>query len=353
MKKIVKKKKGVSKKIIIIVAIVLVAILVTGIIGMEVMLSPVGQESELVTFVIEPRTSKVDIVKNLKKANLIKNETAAIIYLGIHRMNLQAGEYLLDRSESTKVILNNIAKGLIKGPETITVTFVEGKRITDYAKVISEKFGYPYDDVIKVFKDRDYAQELIGKYPFLSNSILSNDIYYPLEGYLFPSTYSFYETASVKDIIEKMLKETGIRLNNLKSNIDDMSVNIHDLLTMASIVENEGTNATNRAQIAQVIYKRLNIGMNLGMDATTYYAVQKNLGEPITKKDLMSTNKYNTRLLTNLGLPVGPICNPSLESITAVLNPSQTNYIYFFASKDGTIKFTDNYNEFIVFKNNG
>jgi UPF0755 protein len=353
-KKIVKEeKKGNIKKVVLVIGIVVAVLLLTGVITFEVLLQPVSKENDIVVFVIEPKTSKIDIIKNLKSSNIIKNENAAIIYTALHRLKLQAGEYALNRGESTKEILGKISKGIIKEPDTISVTFVEGKRITDYAKVISDKFGYKYDDVMAVFKDKDYAQELMNKYSFLSSDILSSEIYYPLEGYLFPSTYSFYENASIKDIIEKLLKETGNKLNSLKQSIDDNNLDTHSLLTMASIVESEGTNATNRAQIAQVINKRISIGMNLGMDVTTYYAVQKEMKEPLTKKDLASTSKYNTRLSTNLGLPIGPICNPSLESITAVLNPSQTNYLYFYASKDGTIKFTDSYEEFMVFKRNG
>ena len=143
------------------------------------------------------------------------------------------------------------------------------------------------------------------------------------------------------------------KLSKYSQNIEDRGLNYHELLSAASIVEMEGTNATNRAKVSQVIYKRLSIGMNLGMDVTTYYAVQKEMKEPLTKQDLASTSKYNTRLMSYLGLPVGPICSPSMESIIATLNPSDTDYIYFYASKTAEIKFTANYNEFLQFIREG
>ena len=346
-------KKSKVKKVLIIIAISILVLITILYIIYNILLSPVSKQSEVVDFNIISGTSRVDIIKDLHSAGIIKNELAAIVYTGIHNLKLQAGEYRLNRDDSTRNILKKIAKGEIKEPDTINVTFVEGKRITEYAKVISEAFGYDYNEVLAVFKDKDYASELINKYSFLTSDILDKEIYYPLEGYLFPSKYNFYQTASIKEIIEKMLKEMGNRLNDIKVNIDDANLTVHELLTMASIVEAEGTNATNRASIAQVINKRISIGMNLGMDVTTYYAVQKNLTEALTKKDLASKSKYNTRLESYLGLPIGPICSPSLESINASLNPSNTNYLYFYASSDGTIKFTDSYDEFLVFKRNG
>lgn len=341
------------KKILSIVLITIASILLIEVIIFNILLSPVSKNSEIVDFTINYGSSRVDIVKNLKNAGIIKNEQAALVLVGLRNLKLQAGTYELNRMDSTRKILKSIANGEIKGKETINVTFIEGKRITDYAKTISENFNYDYDEVIAVFKDKDYAQELINKYSFLKSDILNSEIYYPLEGYLFPSKYSFYKDATIKEIIEKMLKETANKLNDLKASIDDNSMSIHEIITKASIIEAEGTNASNRAKISQVIDKRIDIGMNLGMDVTTYYAVQKPLTSSLTKKDLASTSKYNTRLETNLGLPVGPICNPSLESITAALNPSNDNYIWFFASKDGTIKFTADYKEFLVFKSNG
>lgn len=341
------------KKILSIVLITIASILLIGVIIFNILLSPVSKNSEIVDFTINYGSSRVDIVKNLKNAGIIKNEQAALVLVGLRNLKLQAGTYELNRMDSTRKILKSIANGEIKGKETINVTFIEGKRITDYAKTISENFNYDYDEVIAVFKDKDYAQELINKYSFLKSDILNSEIYYPLEGYLFPSKYSFYKDATIKEIIEKMLKETANKLNDLKASIDDNSMSIHEIITKASIIEAEGTNASNRAKISQVIDKRIDIGMNLGMDVTTYYAVQKPLTSSLTKKDFASTSKYNTRLETNLGLPVGPICNPSLESITAALNPSNDNYIWFFASKDGTIKFTADYKEFLVFKSNG
>jgi len=344
------------KKILIGILILLVALAIGGYVyySNEIKVAVDTNSTNKELFVINPGTSRVDIVKKLAEAKLIKNDKVGIIYVYLNNLNLQAGEYHISKSQTLEEILKHINEGEVKKKEEISVTFIEGKRIPDYAKVISEKFpNYTYDEVIAKFKDRDYAKKLIASHSILDDEILDSEIYYPLEGYLYPDTYSFFTDATLEDIIEKLVTTMEQKLSKYSKNIEDRGLNYHELLSAASIVEMEGTNATNRAKVSQVIYKRLSIGMNLGMDVTTYYAVQKEMKEPLTKQDLASTSKYNTRLMSYLGLPVGPICSPSMESIIATLNPSDTDYIYFYASKTGEIKFTANYNEFLQFIREG
>ena len=148
-----------------------------------------------------------------------------------------------------------------------------------------------------------------------------------------------------------MLDETAKQLEPLRSEIDASNYSVHEILTMASIAEKEAMNYEDRTKVAQVIYTRLDMGMNLGMDVTTYYGVGKSMTETLTALDLADDNPYNTRNASLIGLPVGPICNPSSESIRAVLNPADTNYIYFFADiVTGNVYFTDDYNEFLEFQ---
>ena len=158
------------------------------------------------------------------------------------------------------------------------------------------------------------------------------------------------ETTSEK-YVEKPKKKDLRELLNIPDNynvsISDSIYNVHDILTMASIIENETMIAEDRNIVSQVIYKRLSMNMSLGMDVTTYYGAKKSLSETLTKVDLDELNAYNTRNTSFLGLPVGPICNPSEASINAALNPSDTNYIYFYAEiKTGKLYFAETYSEF-------
>ena len=166
---------------------------------------------------------------------------------------------------------------------------------------------------------------------------------YPLEGYLFPNTYEFYATSTPKDIIEKMLNSTASVLEDLKESITNSGYSVHEILTMACIVESEGANSDDRAGVAGVFYNRLKRGESLGSDVTTYYGAKVELSE----RDLYQaeiddcSNGYNTRGLCNWGkLPVGPINNPSLDSIKASLNPSNHDYLFFVADKNKKTYFT-------------
>lgn len=351
-----------KKKNIIIVSIsILVVILL--IIGIYFYgLTSVSNKSEKVSFKIESGTSTKQVLNNLYKARLLKSKISSMIYVKIHdNIVIKAGTYELDRNYDTKKIFQILTDGLVVH-DTIAVTFIEGRRLTDYVDVISEKFEYSKDEILEILSDKEYLNKLIDKYDFLDKKILNSDIYYPLEGYLFPATYEFYKDASIKSIIEKMLDKTENVLDNYSTLISNSKYDAHEILTMASIIENESVGKKadivycksssskeyyDRSVVSQVIYKRLDTNMSLGMDVTTYYGVQKSLKEELTQSDLNNKNAYNTRPTSFLGLPVGPICNPSEASIEAALNPSDTNCVYFYADmKTSELHFAKTYNEF-------
>ena len=111
-------------------------------------------------------------------------------------------------------------------------------------------------------------------------------------------------------------------------------------MTMASIVELEGTNSENRKMIVGIFENRLNSGMNLGSDVTTYYGLQAAMTSDLTSEQFNTSNPYNTRVGMIGKMPVGPICNPSLSSIEASINPTKSDYLFFVADKNGNIYYT-------------
>ena len=119
--------------------------------------------------------------------------------------------------------------------------------------------------------------------------------------------------------------------------------NAHDILTMASIIELEGIDASSRKSIASVFYNRLDSNMSLGSDVTTYYAYNIDMGDrDLTAQELYTYNPYNTRGPKMEGkLPAGPIASPSKSSIEAAANPNNTNYLYFVADKNGKVYFAE------------
>ncbi len=342
------KKVRLKKKVLVLfLSLFILIFLLLGLYGFS--LSKVSSSDEIVIFNVEAGSSKIKIVDSLKNAGLIRSTFAVKIYLFFHNdLNLQAGKYELKRNMNATDILEMIHYGKAIH-ESVKVTFVEGKNMTDFINTIVSNFPYTEGDVKEVLSSREFMKELVEKYDFLTDEVLNGNIYYALEGYLFPDTYEFPKDVAIKDILIKILDNTKVKLEEL--NLGDEEHSVHEILTMASIVELEAVSEEDRRRVAQVIYKRLEMGKGLGMDVTTYYAVKKTLGEPLLMSDLETANPYNTSE-RNSGmagkLPIGPICNPSIMSIKAVLNPSDTDYIYFYANiKTHEVFFANTYEEFI------
>ncbi len=338
-----------KKKSIILIIITLIVLLMIGVFSFFIYnLKPVSKESSEVTFIVDSGTSKKAIINSLENANLIRNKYVVMAYLFLNSdLKIQAGTYNLNRNMNVKEILNILNDGKIK-IDTVTITFIEGKNISDFKTLIANNFPYTEEEVEEVLTNKEYMTTLVEKYDFLTEEVLNDNIYYALEGYLFPDTYEFLATATIEEIIEKILDNTQVKLAGLELG---NTYTIHELLTMASIVELEAVSETDRQSVAQVIYKRLEMGKGLGMDVTTYYAVKKSLKEELTLNDLKTINPYNTSESNPSmagKLPIGPICNPSLMSILSTLNPSDTDYIYFYANiKTHEVFFASTYEEFL------
>ena len=332
--------------ILIIIFLVLIVLLGVSVGYVLYLGTPVNKSSKKsIEIEIKPGTNSSSIGTILKDKDLIRSEFYFKLYLKLNNINdLKATTYNLNKSMSTKEIISILQKGNSYNPDAIKITFKEGLWIIDYAKVISENTSNSYDEVIAKFKDIEYTKTLIDKYWFLSEEILNTNIYYPLEGYLAPDTYYFdNKNVSVDVIINKMLDETGNKLTPYKELVKDK---VHYYMTMASILELEGTNTDNRKNINSVFVNRLNKKMNLGSDVTTYYGLQTSMDKDLNTEQFASVNGYNTRSTTMMGkMPVGPICNFSKSSLEASVNPTSTDYFYFVADKYGNIYFTRNLNE--------
>ena len=340
------------KKIIIIISALIIAVMGV-VVGLYFYgLTPVSKKSEVKTFVVEAGMGKLDIVDELEKEGLIKSKFSLYIYMFLHRnINLQAGEYELNTNMKAKDIINKFNKGeIIEVDNTFTITFIEGKRIPDYAKVIASNTGVTTDEVLAILSDEEYLRELINKYWFLTDDILKEGIYYPLEGYLFASTYEVYNGSTPKDIIERMLDGTGKILNRHKEEIDNGNYSVHEILTLASIVElessgtkeNKTTDDDAKAMVAGVFLNRLEAGDSLGSDVTTYYGARKDFTTDLYQAEIDDcSNGYNTRGACNVGkLPIGPISSPSAAALEAAIEPIKHDYYFFVADKYKNLYFT-------------
>ena len=335
------KRKAKPLLFIVVFFIILLLIGVGGFVGWNYLSGPVDKNDDKeIEFVVENGMTSTQIGEALEKEKLIHSKQLFKAYVKMNHVNsLKAANYLLKRSMSLEEIVKELEKGSTYNPDRIKVTFKEGLRITDYAKVIEENTNHKAEDFIKVMQDLDYAKELTKDYWFLTEDILAEGIYYPLEGYLAPDTYYFEnKDVEIKEIVETLLKQTEKNLENYKTKMQEKP---HYYMTMASIVELEGNNSENREMIAGVFENRLASGMNMGSDVTTYYGLQVPMTSDLTAEQFDSINGYNTRSNTMIGkMPVGPICNPGKTSISASINPTKSDYFYFVADKNGKIYFT-------------
>jgi len=337
-----------AKRNILITILVVLGCLLIGLFAVyEVFSAPMDKNSKAEIEVVIPSgmTTK-NIAKLLHNKSLIRNETFFRIYLKLnHVSSLKASTYSLKKNMSMKEIAEVLEKGNHYNPDAVTITFKEGKAFTSYAEEIATHTNHTYEEVIAQGSDPEYLQKVISKYWFLTDEILNQSIYYPLEGYLAPNTYQFKnKNVTIEEIFNVMLEQTAKELQPFKNQKGDYT--IHQYLALASMLEQEGTNSKNRAMIAGVFYNRLQKNMNLGSDVTTYYALQVPMTSDLTTAQFNTANPYNTRGPGMLGkLPIGPVCNPSKSSIEASFRPESNDYLYFVADKKGKIYYTKTNNE--------
>lgn len=300
-------------------------------------IGPVSKDKTLKEIVIEDGESFLTIGPLLKENNLIKSEFFYKLYIKLFKPDtFEAGVYQLSESMGVAKIVEEISKGSDLSQSVINITFVEGKNMRYIASMIAENTVNTEEEVFALLEDEKYIDSLIEKYWFLTNEIKNNEIYYPLEGYLFPDTYEFLNKhVTVEEIFEAMLDNTSVKLEPLKESITNSGYTVHEILTLSSIVELEGASSDDRASVAGVFYNRLNIGDTLGSDITGYYGAKMDDWSNGLGEHLDDCNGYNTRGECVPGLPVGPVCNPGVASIEATINPAVHDYYYFVADCSG------------------
>ena len=304
----------------------------------------VDKNGKTIEVTIEEGDSYSSLGSFFKEQKLIRSELFYKIYVRTHHLNeLVPGVYKLSQTMDVATILTTLSN---QNKEFATITFREGLNIRQMASIVEEKVNVKADEFISVASNKEYLQEWINQYWFLTEDILNTEIYYPLEGYLFPDTYHIENGSSAKKIIDDMLVNTEKKLEPYKDKLENNGYSIHELITMSSILELEVAATSDRNGVVSVFYNRLESGMPLGADATTYYAEKLELHErDLYQTELDACNAYNTRCSTMVGLPVGPICNPGIESIQATLNPTASNYLYYVADNQGKTYFAATYRE--------
>ena len=338
------KKRIKVKNIIIILLLLMGSVLVTtGLLWIHYT-GKVSNNSELIT--VEIKGSGVQIGKILEENELIKSANFFKLYLKINQINdLKAGTYQLSSNMKLAKIVEMLQEGNNYNANEITITFKEGLNMRELATVIADNTNNTYDDIMNLLKDKDYLKELIDEYWFLEDDILNKKIYYPLEGYLFPETYRFKnKDVSVKEIFSKLLNQMDIELTKNRVLIEESKYSIHEILTLASVIEKEGKE-NDFVNVSTVFHNRLKIGQKLESCATTFYGMGLDFNATgiANSQMIANNNPYNTYKIKSL--PVGPIACVSRKAIEAALKPSEEKYLYFLSDSKGKTYFFNTYKE--------
>ncbi len=341
-----------KKKVAIIVGILIAIIVAILAVFMwyNTSISPVNQDDNTSYKIeISMGSGYATIAQKLENEGLIKSALAFKIYVKLNNVtNFQAGTYNLAKNLSVEEITEILQTGKVNSKDVISITFVEGKNMRWVASKIAEETNNTEQDVYALLEDEEYIDSLIEKYWFITDEIKNKDIYYPLEGYLFPDTYQFEnKDVKVEKIFETLLNQMDNKLSVYKEEIEKSNYSVHEILSIAAIIENEAVFDADRKDVAGVIYNRLDQNMAIQSDVTTYYAFKIDMGSrDLYSSEINTYNPYNTRGPNMTGkLPVGPISMISLPSIEAAINPNKNSYIYFVADKNGKVYFTRTYDE--------
>lgn len=283
-------------------------------------------------FTIEMSESVSSICTRLESEGFVKSgglTRTYLIYSGLDRQ-IQAGTFTLPAHLNGVEVANRISDASMRD---IVFTLFSGWRIEEIAQNI-DTLGFTFDGA--AFRAFAYQP------PSHILQALNLPTGTSLEGYLFPGTYSLKPDISLEEMAATLLTEFMLATQDptIQAGLAEQNLDLYQAITLASIIERETAATEEMATIASVFYNRLNSGMRLETDPTVQYALgyDTNLGSwwkyPLTYEDLQVNSPYNTYLVT--GLPPGPICNPSLETILAVAFPEQTPYYFFRAKCDGS-----------------
>lgn len=315
-----------------------VAGLVLGLATLIALRTPADPGAPPGLFEVAPGEALGPVARRLERDGLLAGGLAsaqvlvAWARLGGTDHRIKSGEYELSAAQSPLEILAKITAGEVK---TWPVTLPEGLTLEEVAARLGDAGIVDPAEVIALARDPDFA---------LGLGVEADS----LEGYLFPETYRFRRGTEPARVLEQMKAEFDAAwLPADRAALADSGMTLHQVVTLASIVEKETGVAHERPQIAAVFHNRLRKGMRLQSDPTVIYGLLRTTGFDgnIRRRDLETDNAYNT--YTRSGLPPGPISSVSMASIRAVLTPEDVPYLYFVSQNDGTHYFSTTLREHV------
>jgi len=305
---------------------------------------PVNEESkEENYFLINKGEGTEEISTSLEKSGLIKNRRFFQYYVFLTNRNksLQAGEYLLSPSMDVAQIVKKICSGEVVERK---ITIIEGWDIRNIANYLEEEEFFSVEDFIFTVGSSKKHSYFFNKFDVLKDK--PED--FGLEGYLFPDTYYLDRSADPEDVAEMMINNLDQKVSlEIKEEIEIQEKSIFDIITMASLLEKEVRTEEDKKIVAGILWKRMEIGMPLQVDATIAYITGKN-STRISREETKIDSPYNTYKYK--GLPLGPICNPGFESIFASLYYEDSDYLYYLSTPEGETIFSKTLEEHNIAK---
>jgi len=287
------------------------------------LVSPADRDAGERTFVVKEGESLKEVAEELEGMHLITNKSLFVLWakLAGQSKQIKSGEYALSASMPPIKILERIHKGSVV---LHAVTIPEGFTMEQIADLFAAKGLVQKEVFLRLAND----SKTFSAYGIKASS---------LEGYLFPDTYYFSLGLNPATLIDTMVKRFWQMVGPLKERADAIGMSMGEVVILASIIEKETGEPTERPAIASVFLNRLGRGMRLESDPTVIYGI-KDFDGNLRKSDLARETPYNTYLIK--GLTPGPIASPGIDAIKAVLYPAQTEYLYFVSKNDGSHYFS-------------
>ncbi|AIQ16850.1 aminodeoxychorismate lyase [Paenibacillus sp. FSL H7-0357] len=296
-------------------------------------MQPVEPAGPAVTFTIEKGMGSAEIASLLEDNGIIRNGMFFRGYLKWVKegSSFKAGTYTASPGDTYDELIARLNAGDVVKEDTVVFTIPEGFTAKQIAEKLAEAWNQPADVFLKMMNS-GAGLTAVNTLKIPEDASLRHR----LEGYLFPETYELAKDSTPQEVVEAMLEQLTKKLDSIpdwQAQLAERGLSLHELLTVASLVEREVVVDEERPLVAGVIYNRLKKGQNLEIDATVQYLLDKQK-ERLLNKDLKVESPYNT--YRNPGLPPGPIGSPGLASIQAALAPKASEYYFYVTKKDGT-----------------
>lgn len=315
------------------VALISAAVLAVFVVGWVAWNWRAPLRSGAVTIAVADGQGLGEIATLVSKGGVVRSGTLFKVVATVsgRARNLRAGAYTFPPGQSLGAVLETLTAGQT---DERRVTLVEGWTAQQMGEALAKAGVVSAADFSAAAQTTDTRTLWSdAAFDFFEGKPTSAS----LEGYLFPDTYRFKPAAPAADVVRRLLENFGTRVSAaLRAQAAERGRTFFEVLTLASIVEREVAKEEDRRMVADIFWRRLARPMRLESDATVNYATGKDLPSP-TLADTQVESSYNT--YRNDGLPPGPIGNPGLQSIQAVLNPTPNEYFYFLSGKDGTTYF--------------